>query len=162
VTLVCLDTHILIWGVLGEATTSQKDMVDRAQRFLRSLDKESARVLVPPTVVAELVWKVPEAKHPGVLRVLQQRFLLASLDPAGACLSAAIAQRNGGAVKSATGRETIRADCQIVAVALAYRVTRLYSNDPDIKRLAEGFVQVEEMPNVPEQRNLFPKKEGSP
>ncbi len=160
--LVCLDTHILIWGVLGQAKATQQEMIDRAQRFLRSLDKEKARVLIPPTVVAELVWKVPEERHPEVLRVLQQRFVLGVLDAAGACLSAAIARKNDGAVKGAPGRETIRSDCQLVAVAVAYKAEKIYSNDPDIKRLAQGFVQVEELPNIPEQQKLFPARPSEP
>ncbi len=160
--LVCLDTHILIWGILGQAKATQQEMIDRAQRFLRFLDKEKARVLIPSTVVAELVWKVPEDRHPDVLRLLQQRFVLGAFDAAGACLSATIAQKNGGDVRGAATRETIRSDCQLVAVAVAYKAEKIYSNDPDIRRLAEGFIKVEEMPNVPEQQKLFPTRATEP
>lgn len=37
---VCIDTNVLIWGIKGEHSTGQNDMVSKAQRFLDYLDRQ--------------------------------------------------------------------------------------------------------------------------
>jgi hypothetical protein len=33
-TLVCFDTHIIIWGVKGQATSGQEDKIDKAKYLI--------------------------------------------------------------------------------------------------------------------------------
>lgn len=50
---VCLDNHILIWGVRGVATPGQEDHVERARQLCEDLDQSDSRVMIPSVVVAE-------------------------------------------------------------------------------------------------------------
>ena len=158
--LVCLDTHILVWGILGKANPAQREMVDRAGRFLRSLDKSDSRIIVPALVVAELLVKVPVEKHADVLRVLRRRFVLAPFDAAAASLAAMMANANGGLVKKEGVRETIKTDCQIAAVAVAQHASVIYSEDSHLETLGKGFIEVQKLPSIAEQGSLFPQNNG--
>lgn len=66
---VCLDNHILIWGVRGYATPGQEDRVERARDLFVELDESDAQVIVPAVVVAEFLAGVPRARHQDLLEV---------------------------------------------------------------------------------------------
>lgn len=60
--LVCLDTNIVIWGILEQSHSSQQEMIGRAKLFIENLTKSKARMMLPSPVVTELLLNVPIAR----------------------------------------------------------------------------------------------------
>jgi hypothetical protein len=56
---VCLDNHILIWGVRGVSTPGQEQEIERAKQLFEDLDQSDARVMIPSVVVAEFWQESP-------------------------------------------------------------------------------------------------------
>ena len=159
--LVCLDTDVVIWGIKGEATPGQEDMVPRAKAFLKNLDDKGTRVLIPAVVVAELLIKVQVGLHSDVLSFFQRRFIIGDFDLPASSHFARIWQTRMDdqtipSLQSAgVFRTKLRADCMIVATAIAHGASCIYSHDRGVHRFAEGHILVAQIPELPEQLDLF-------
>jgi len=156
----CLDTHILIWGIKQQAAPSQRYMIDRTINFLQWMENESHRILIPAPVLAEFLMKIPVEEHPAVVRAFEKRFIVSPFDALAASKFAAIWQTNGRKYHTevsehAPGREEVKVDCMIVAIAVANRASVLYSEDPHVQKIADGFITVREIPQIPQQPNLI-------
>lgn len=160
---VCVDTHILIWAIKEQASPGQEDLVPKAKRFLRYLESEKLIVLIPSIVVAELLMRVPPDLHPMVTNLLDKSFVIPSFDLQASTHFARIWQdrQNEGVIEELqlnyqAKREELKADCMIVAIAIANGAECIYSHDNKLKIFAEAHIQVIEIPNIPEQQTLFP------
>jgi len=49
----CVDTHVLIWGLLEQANESQRPMVVETKYLLGTLEKEKIRIIVPAPALME-------------------------------------------------------------------------------------------------------------
>lgn len=159
--LVCLDTHILIWGIKGESTPGQEPMVEKAINFLRWLDETKAKVMIPTIVISELLLPVPPAEHSAFLQVIQNKFIVAPFDILGAQALARIWQDKKGdgtieRLKIVPGltRAQMRADCQIVATALVNRAECIFTYDDNIDKFACGTIRTERMPEIGVQSQI--------
>lgn len=153
--LVCLDSHILVWGIKEEATPGQEIMIPKAKRFISWLDEEKHEVIVPSIVIGELLMRVPSAQHEHVTSIFQKRFKIPPYDVmAASCYATIWQKRNEDKTveylrnKMNATREEIKADCQIVAIAVTQKASCIYSYDDKLKRFAEGFIEVKEMPRL--------------
>ncbi len=52
-------------------------------------------------------------------------------------------------------REKIKADCILVATAIAKEADCIISNDTGLEKFAEGQIEVRKIPNIGKQANLF-------
>lgn len=161
--LVCLDTQIMIWGIKEQATQGQTDMIPRAKRFLVDLDQKGTKVIIPAIIVGELLLRVPPELHLMVLNLFQKGFIVVPFDLQAAAHFARIWQANNDAAviqelsqeDKLTNRQ-IKADCMIVATAVAKGVDCIYSHDKGLRKFAKGHIEVKEMPDIPLQMDLFP------
>jgi predicted nucleic acid-binding protein len=154
--LVCLDTNVLIWGLKGEATIGQEIMIEKAQRFLEFLDTEKYKVLVPSVVVGELLQTVPLSIHQEMLQLFERNFIIGNFDLLAASNFAKIYQSKKG-IPSPDGknRHGIKIDHQIIAIAISKDAECIYSHDEGLKKFAEGFVEVKEIPSIAVQLSLL-------
>lgn len=167
---VCIDTHILIWGIQKEASTGQKQMISAAQAFLRHLDSEGADILIPSVVLGEFLLRIPTGKHETVRAFFEQRFKVPPYDAASASRQAEVWQgsKDEGVYDVLRGdeiasRSEIRADCMIIGTALAHGAALIYSHDQKtLGKLAKGFIKVLQMPEIAEQRDIFGNAEPQP
>lgn len=150
---VCLDTHILIWGIKEECKKGQEDMISKAKAFLKWLDDEKIKPLIPTVVLGELLMPIPSEKHNEYISIFQNNFLIVSYDVAAASCFAKIWHSkidNKTIEKIKTdhklSRSEIKADLQIVAIAVTQKVSCIYSYDSNVKKFAEGYIEVKEMP----------------
>lgn len=164
--LVCLDNHILIWGVRQEATPGQEDMIRRTGLFLQFLEKKNAQIIIPSVVVGEFLLGVSFENHQKVMEVLDKRFQIAPYDTAAALIAAELwieKNKGSGGVSDElkqglqdSSKIKLRDDCKIVATAIKCRADCLYSEDEGVKKFAQGRIEVKEVPrDLPEQRGLF-------
>jgi len=57
--VVCLDSQILVWGIKQQATAGQEDMIPRAKAFLKWLDDNDKKVIIPAPIITEILMPVP-------------------------------------------------------------------------------------------------------
>jgi predicted nucleic acid-binding protein len=160
--LICLDSHILIWGISEYATSGQELMIDKTKRFLKWLDNRKATILVPTVVVAEFLMNVPPEHHATITNLLDRSFVIAPFDTVAAAYFSKIWQtkKDQGIIDEARRdgktRELIKVDGMLVATAVARKAKIIYSYDnKGVCKFAEGFIEVAEIPDIPEQQNLF-------
>ncbi len=51
--IVCVDAHILIWGLKKQASKGQEKMIQKSEDFFEWADSEKISVLVPTIVIAK-------------------------------------------------------------------------------------------------------------
>lgn len=158
---VVLDTHILIWGIKEEAELGQEEMIERTRQFIEQCQKNGTRILVPSVVVGELLTAVETRSHLMTLNLLQSAFIVPPYDAAASAIFARLWQKKqeSGAIDrirrelSAT-RQELKADCMIVATAVAQKADALYSHDAKLARFAADEMKVLEVPRLQAQRRL--------
>ena len=95
---VCLDNHILIWGIRGICTPGQETMIRRSQALMEDLDEADANILVPAVVVSEFLAGVPKPQHQELINALNRLFQVAPFDIRTAAVAAGLwrdaAERN--------------------------------------------------------------------
>lgn len=153
-TLVCIDNHILIWGIRKEATPGQEPMIARAEAFIDYLEKKKTRVIVPSVVVGEFLARTPVEIHEKVVAVLERRFQVPPFDAAAAACAASLFQKHQGS-KSNYGRAILKADIQILATAITRKARILYTHDEELAKIAQAYLRVEKMPEFARQEELF-------
>lgn len=163
---VCLDNHILIWGVRGVSTPGQEGMIARAKALFADLDESDADVIVPAVVVSEFLAGVPKAQHVELLDVLNRLFQLPPFDVRTAALAAQL-WRDAAERKPhlrelvretfpGTEKAKIKADMMILATALVRKADTLYTHDGPLRTIANGLIEVLELPpHCPTQTEMF-------
>lgn len=165
-TLVCLDTHLLIWGIKEEATEGQEEMVHKTRLFFKWLGDHDINVMIPSVVLGEFLMLVPPELHEKVSSIFHKNFIVVPYDASSASCFAKIwqAKNSDGTIErlknetSAT-REKLKADCQIVATAITHGASCIYSYDGDLAKFAEGYIEVKQIPDIPEQIRMEYKED---
>lgn len=154
--VVCIDTHILIWGVQRRAKSSQEAMIERTINFLDWLQNEQQAVVVPTPVLTEFLMKIPQSDHNKITREIESRFIVLPYDAAAASMNAHIWQtnKNYGLHSELDDRDRIKTDSMIVAVAVVNGVKILYSEDLGLQKIAKGFIETRGIPLIPRQLEL--------
>ena len=158
--LICFDNHILIWGIKEQAKEGQEDKISLAKRFITKLSDDD-NVLIPSIVMAEFLIPIPPDQHAMVINLFNKNFIIAPFDAHAASKFALIWQTNKPPdtakqlIKDYATRAELRADSMIVATAVARKAECIYSYDRWVKTFAEGFIEVREIPFVPQEVDIF-------
>ncbi|MBF0408885.1 MAG: PIN domain-containing protein [Candidatus Riflebacteria bacterium] len=146
--LACLDTQILIWGIRKEATGNQTKMIEKAEVFLQQLSTNYSAVLLPSIVIAEFLVKIPYSNHPQTISAFSKKFRIAHFDLKVASQYAKI-WRERPQIETTKdpfiSKRDIKADCMIIATALAHEAEVIYSHDDGLKKMAAGKIEVRQM-----------------
>ena len=161
--LICVNNHLLIWGVRNEATKGQEDMVAKAVRYINFLDEQKDDILVPSVVLAEFLAGVPDERSAAVLAVMEKRFKIAPFDTPAAVIAARIWRKmkleNPALLdelkQAGDSRTKIKADIQIIATAVARKAAQIISHDAGLQKLAIGLIDAVPIPDIPTQGSLF-------
>jgi predicted nucleic acid-binding protein len=153
-TLVCIDNHILIWGIRKTATPGQGEMIERTAQLLENLDEQKTKVIVPAPVVAEFLVGAEERDHTNILQTLQQRFIVVPFDALAALATARARRKNRQsgleqAVRQElanVARPQVAIDHMILGIALANRADLLYTEDEALRKFAEPHITVRNIP----------------
>lgn len=123
--IICLDTQILIWAIKEETESDQEDMIYRSKALIERLDKTGKRLLIPSIVIGEFLIRMPSETHQTTTNLIQRNFMVASFDIRAASHYAKIwrvKQDKASLDKlKALGktRQELKADRMIIATALA-------------------------------------------
>lgn len=161
--VVCVDTNVLVWGVKREASPGREHMIPRTEAFLQHMANTHSTVVVPSIVLAELLIKVPGEEHARFTRLLMQGFEIHSFDARVAARFAALwrEKRNHPDVITAqqagvTSRTLLRADCMVVATAIVAGAKCIVTNNiKDLRRFADHHISVEDIPETVAQLELL-------
>jgi predicted nucleic acid-binding protein len=146
---VCLDTNIVIWGILGEGKAEDELKREKAVHLLEMLQQRDDRVLLPAIVLAEVVAKVSPPDREEVVSKLSSACEIVPFD-AGSALEFGTVRAVGMKKKSREfPRKEISLDSLIVAICRRQAVQVLYTDDGKLEKLAAHFMRVEGLPPVP-------------
>ncbi len=152
--MVCLDTQILVWGFIRSATLQRTNMIDRATALIDHLTQIQEHVVVPTIVLAELMMRILPYRHAIFHQRVAQSFILQPFGAKEAAFFGEIWQSYKGhkamkvLQKIESTRNALKADCMIVATAVASGASCIYSHDDDIRKIAQGHIAVQEVPDV--------------
>lgn len=159
--IVCVDTHVLIWGIREEAGAGQERMIARTKHLLGELERAKARIIVPAPVVMEALIGLDSARHQAFLGRLGRQFVIGPFDARAAAEAASIwLSINRGRQLSdeirfaAKGtRSEIKCDIMLLAIAISRGASVLYTEDADLTRLANRVARtrVEAIPEAKTQ-----------
>ena len=78
--MVCLDTHVIIWGIKEEASPGQENMVQRAKSYIKHQVSQGVDLMIPAPVVAEALIR-GEVDHLRTIRtIIEKSFFIAAFD----------------------------------------------------------------------------------
>lgn len=139
----------------------QEEMIERTRQFIEQCQTDGIRILVPSVVVGELLTAIEVQYHPMTLNLLQSAFVVPPYDAAASAIFARLWQKKqeSGAIdrirnELAATRQELKADCMIVATAVAQKADVLYSHDAKLRSFAADEMEVLEVPRLQVQRRL--------
>ena len=148
--LVCLDTNIVIWGILEQSHPSQTEMIGRAKLLIESLTKNKAKIMLPSPVVTELLINIPQENHAPIIDIISRRFIIESFDMQASLHYVRLWHLKETQRQQARSlnipKNTIKFDIMILAIAVAKGASVIYSHDKDIHKLGDGIIPVENLP----------------
>ncbi len=158
---ICLDTHVLIWGIREYAPIGQEEMIPKTKGFFEECKNNNTIIMVPSIVVGELLTAVDIQHHAMILNLLSSSFSLPPYDAQASAIFAKLwrEKKESGVVKEIQNdlqatRQELKADCMIVATAIARKADVIYSHDAKLKKFANGSIEVLTIPSIPYQESL--------
>lgn len=157
--IVAFDASILVYFFDEEAPapisrTSGEPVSrcrDRVTFLVDTLQRDKAKIIIPTPALGEALVKAQEGA-PERLRILEgsRYFRIAPFDKRAAVEFAAMqtSRRLIGGKGSGAPRQKAKFDDQIVAISVVEGVTKIYSDDSDIKRIA-GAIEVIGIEDLP-------------
>jgi predicted nucleic acid-binding protein len=156
--MICLDTTVLIWGVQGVAQgLHRQHMIERTDRYLKSLRRKNETLMVPAPVLAEYLQGFADPRQRAAqLRAFQEGFFVPPFDLPSAFLAAELSQSPEVAKLAQEGdRKAIKTDVQIIAIAIVHQADLIVTgNASEFRRIAGGKILISEVPDVAVQQEL--------
>src|SRR5713101_8018830 len=155
---VAVDTMIMIWGLKKiKPKSSRQDLVEvQARTNILFQNLKDQRIIVPATVVAELLCGIPAKEHGQFVAEIQERFFCPPFDLSACALAARLWQFQKGLQSKDKPKERscLKADMMIVATAKVAGASKFFSHDQTCRRLAEeAGMQAFDLPT--HRENLF-------
>jgi predicted nucleic acid-binding protein len=159
--MVCFDSHVIIWGIKRQASSTQLDMIERAATLIAQCEENKDTVIVPALVVGEVLCNLAVEDQSRLFQVLSESFAIAPYDMRAARHNAKIWQEQATIRqelrRNDVPRQAIKADIAILSTALAYSCEILYTGDANLAKLAEKYLRVKSIADVtiPPQQSSF-------
>jgi predicted nucleic acid-binding protein len=158
--IVAFDTNVLVYffdeqakAPIDAATgASVSNCKDRLDFLIATLQRDNAKIVIPTPALGELLVKARGAAQEWLVILNKSRhFRIAGFDERAAIEFAATqAQRIASGQKNeGATRAKAKFDDQIIAIAAVEGATIIYSDDPDIKKLAGGRFEIIGIADLP-------------
>lgn len=162
--LVCVDTQVLIWGIKQESNSGQEQRIDDTLAFLKKLDEDGDKVLVPSVALGEMLVNASEERRGELNAYVVEVFRIVDYDAQAALIFARLYQKYLNDRRSVESnqrpshlqnRHKMKADLMIIATALAHQADIICSDDDGVRKLAQAHLRVMGIPPAPpEQKRL--------
>jgi predicted nucleic acid-binding protein len=96
---VCLDSNIVIWGILGQGKAGDESKRQKVAHLLDVLQQQKDRVLIPSIVLAEVAAKMPPPDRIRMISRLSSACEIVPFD-AGSALEFGVVRSFGMKMKS--------------------------------------------------------------
>lgn len=160
--IVCFDTHVVIWGIKKVASPDQENMIPKAEGLIAECNEKKHQIIIPALVLGELLMAIPPEEHSGFLSLISRKLRIIPFDAKAAAIFAKM-WRNWADKKkyfdtldgNHASREKIKIDYMIAATAKANNAECIYSEDPLMKKFAEDYIRVENLPAAISQTSML-------
>ena len=158
--IVCLDSQIVIWGIKNQSSPEQVAMIEKTREFLDQLAEKGIQILMPTIVIAEILIPEPLDNQISILNIITKNFIIGDLTIPIAQKFARLFSANKNLQDLLKEQENLRKDKMkfdhiIVATALHYGASCIYSYDLHLKSFANNKIEVREIPEISKQNTLF-------
>ncbi len=163
--LVLIDSQIFIWGVKGQATEGQEGQIPIAKAFISWLSENDYKLLLPVPQLVELLSYVPVEQQDTIMQFFTKKFRIVPFDELAASKCAELIYKSLNEPELVQYRKEqkvtknkLKFDCMLAAIAIVRNASKIYSVDSDLKRFANGEIEVLPMPVIKKpmvQNSLF-------
>lgn len=156
--MICFDTSPIIWGVQGEAKSTQSDMVIRTKRYIKYLADKKERIMIPTPALTEYLLHFPPEEQQKQRQIIEGSFIVPAFDIHASVVAAELLGNTelvqNIVAKGDIDKIKVRTDAQIIATAIVNQAQKIISHDPDFRKLAQKRITVEEVPIIQTQLNM--------
>ena len=160
--IIVLDTMVVIWGIQGWSKPEQQDMIIRARVALEKISNSKDQIAISAITLAEVLSGVKEGDRKGFKELVEDSLIVLPFDGLAALEYSKIwNKKTRDRVRSRTKnkeqltRSQMKADTMIVASAISRNAKFIYSEDDgDLTACADGYIEVKTLPIVEEQQKF--------
>ncbi len=152
--LVCIDTNLLIWGIQQQAHPTQEDMIPKTIALLEFFAQKNAdsksmnfKLAVPAIVLGEfLLGCENEQDRKRLLRKIQEKFRVLEYNVIAAKFHSEIHNFFKGSAEikrlreNGTTRVALKADLMIYATAKANQASLIITHDDDLLTISQAML----------------------
>jgi predicted nucleic acid-binding protein len=149
--MVMLDTMICIWAFKGEATPGQEGKIQQARAFIASLEEEGLEVGISAVTLAELMVALSDEQRLAFSQSIQNAVCVYAFDIRASIEAARLFKSRLSSGETLSGRQIVKADCQIAGTALSNGALALYTEDVQLQKLATPYLPAKVMPAIGQQ-----------
>lgn len=156
---MCLDSDVLIWGLMKEASRGQENMISKVSSFINHLHTINKKIILPTPIITELTWVLDKEKRIDIVQKINRNFIVASFDKKAALICSDLLsqyqnQPDYNIIKEELGKRRLKFDTMIIAIAISNNCEHFYTNNIDDFKLAKENIKISNIPSLPEQTNL--------
>ena len=156
--MICFDTMTIIWGVQGAAKESQSDMVNRTKRYIQHLAEKNEKIMIPTPALTEYLVGFPPEEQINQRQVIERNFIVPSFDIAAVGVAAELLGNieviQEMRKKGEYDKIRVSIDAQIIAIAIVNQAEKIISHDPNLMKLANKRIVVEDVPVIHTQLHI--------
>lgn len=157
--IVCIDNNITGLALRNDAHPDDKFKVAQARGLIRYLDEQEKIILLPTPVIAECLVPVMPQDRPNIISTIE-KFMIASFDKKAAIKCAEMMhsitpQEISFKKEMGITKAQMKFDYMIAAIAIVNGADCMYSQDEGLRKFCEGHITVRNIPDIPEQTDLF-------
>ena len=152
--IVCFDTNIFSY-VFRVSRDKNEEKIKQADFLLENIKNDKSIIAIPTIVLGELAYFIDDSKIQSFFEAIQKFYIIFPYDQTSACFYRKIARERRD-VQTENPRWSKSADLKIISTALAHGASCLYSEDQGMATLAQGFLPVHPLPQLPPQQRHLP------
>ncbi len=153
--IVLIDSQIFIWGIKGQASIGQEGNIAHARTLINWLSDNQYKLLLPVPQMVELLSYAPPEDQSTICELFDKRFLIVPFDELAAIKCGELIYKSLNEEELVSYRKEhrvfknkIKFDCMLVAIAITRGAAKIYSQDPDLVKFANGQIEVLKMPEL--------------
>lgn len=150
--LAAFDSQTCIWGIKRQSGPGQANMIGLADQLIKLLTKHRVDILLPSTVVSELLSDLPKPQALSFFNDVSKRFRISYFDPKATIVLGEILNHHYSNKKYQTlgiTKTVMKYDAYIIAGAIAAGAECIYSEDPDFPKIAAHFIPILSLGQLP-------------